>query len=57
LNALKDIDAIVLAVPHREFLTDKPALLAKLKRDGILIDVKSAFDPGEVPSHFTYWSL
>jgi UDP-N-acetyl-D-galactosamine dehydrogenase len=57
LNGLRDLDAIVLAVPHREFLADKSALLGKLKHNGILIDVKSAFEPAEVPSHLTYWSL
>jgi len=54
---LRDLDALVLAVPHREFLSDKPALFGTLKRDGILIDIKSALEPAEIPSHFTYWSL
>ena len=57
LNGLRDLDALVLAVPHRDFLNDKPALFAKLKHNGILIDVKSALDPADVPSHLTYWSL
>ena len=57
LSGLKNLDAMVLAVPHREFIGDKAALFAKLKHGGILIDVKSAFEPAEVPSHLTYWSL
>ncbi|MBI1210139.1 MAG: nucleotide sugar dehydrogenase [Alphaproteobacteria bacterium] len=57
LGGLSDLDAIVLAVPHREFLADKSALFAKLKHNGIVIDVKSALEPNEVPSHLTYWSL
>ena len=54
---LKHLDALVLAVPHREFLHDKNALFAKLKHDGVLIDIKSALEPTEIPSHLTYWSL
>ena len=54
---LKHLDALVLAVPHREFLHDKNALFAKLKHDGVLIDIKSALEPAEIPSHLTYWSL
>ena len=57
LSGLRDLDALVLAVPHRDFLNDKSALFAKLKHNGILIDVKSALEPAEVPSHLTYWSL
>jgi UDP-N-acetyl-D-galactosamine dehydrogenase len=54
---LKDLDALVLAVPHRAFLQDIPALLAKLKPLGVVIDVKSAIDPASVPKGVTYWSL
>ena len=50
-------DPARLAVPHREFLADKSAIFAKLKHGGVLIDVKSALEPAEVPSHLTYWSL
>ncbi len=57
IAGLRDLDALVLAVPHREFLNDKAALFGKLKHDGILIDIKSALEPAEVPSHLTYWSL
>ncbi len=54
---LRDLDALILAVPHREFLRDRRALFAKLKHDGILMDIKSALEPADVPSHLTYWSL
>lgn len=53
----KNLDALVLAVPHREFLGDPTKLYAKLKPQGVLIDVKSAIDPASVPSGITYWSL
>ncbi len=54
---LKDLDALILAVPHRVFLADVPALLAKLQPLGVLIDVKAAIDPAAVPKGVTYWSL
>jgi UDP-N-acetyl-D-galactosamine dehydrogenase len=57
LGDLKNLDALVLAVPHHEFLHDRKALFARLKHDGVLIDVKSVLEPAEVPSHLTYWSL
>ena len=57
LNQAKHLDALVLAVPHREFLGDPAKLFAKLKPQGVLIDVKSVIDPASVPSGITYWSL
>lgn len=57
LDELRDLDALILAVPHRAFLTNIPALVAKLKPLGVLIDVKSAIDPAIVPKGVTYWSL
>jgi UDP-N-acetyl-D-galactosamine dehydrogenase len=57
LTEVANLDAIVLAVPHREFLRDQAKFLAKLKPLGILIDIKSAIDPATVPKSITYWSL
>ena len=53
----KNLDALVLAVPHREFLGDPAKLFARLKPNGVLIDVKSVVDPASVPKGITYWSL
>ena len=53
----KNLDALVLAVPHREFVRDPSKLFAALKPEGIVIDVKSALDPASVPKGLTYWSL
>ena len=57
VDSLHDLDAIVLAVPHRAYVEGATALLAKLKPHGTLIDVKSAIDPAAVPEGRTYWSL
>jgi UDP-N-acetyl-D-galactosamine dehydrogenase len=57
LAQAKNLDALILAVPHREFLSDAGKLFARLKPNGVLIDVKSVIDPASVPKGMTYWSL
>ncbi len=55
---LGDLDALILAVPHQTYL-DLPQqeLLAGLRPEGVLMDVKSTLDPATIPSNLTYWSL
>jgi len=55
--ALSDLDALVLAVPHRRYLADENRLFAMLRPDGVLIDVRSALAPSRVPAGLRYWSL
>lgn len=55
---LKDLDVLVLAVPHDAFLTEEAGrITAKVKIDGIVIDIKSALDRTSIPDSMTYWSL
>ncbi|MCC6812267.1 MAG: nucleotide sugar dehydrogenase [Deltaproteobacteria bacterium] len=55
---LRDLDALILAVPHAVFLQEaREALLSGLKKSGVLADIKSALDPALVPSQLRYWSL
>lgn len=56
-SELKDLDALILAVPHREFLADTDALLRRLRPGGAFIDVKSAIEPGRICDNVNYWSL
>lgn len=56
-KSLENLDALVLAVPHAEFINNRDALFARLNPRGVLIDVKSAIDPSAVPKGLTYWSL
>jgi UDP-N-acetyl-D-galactosamine dehydrogenase len=56
-TALRDLDAMVLAVPHREYLGNEKKLLAMLRPDGVLIDVRSALAPSRMPAGLNYWSL
>lgn len=58
LSDLKDLDALILAVPHRAYLDlgdDK--LLGMLGERGVLLDVKSVLDPAQVGARHRYWSL
>lgn len=57
-EVLTDLDALVVTVPHREY-TDIPraGLVGLLRSNGVLVDVKSAFDPDEFPGTIRYWSL
>lgn len=57
VSRLSNLDALVLAVPHRTLLGEPSKLFAKLKPQGVFIDVKAALDPKIVPNGLTYWSL
>ena len=57
-DRLHGLDALVFAVPHRDYL-DRPVdtLLAGLAPDGVVADIKSRLDPTAVPAAVRYWSL
>ncbi|HEX7766867.1 MAG TPA: nucleotide sugar dehydrogenase [Nitrospira sp.] len=60
LKQIKDVDGVIVAVAHRSFLEIGLGELLKPLRDqesGVLIDVKSIFDPSKVPSSIKYWRL
>jgi UDP-N-acetyl-D-galactosamine dehydrogenase len=54
-----EADAIVAAVPHRSYLTmPLRELLSRLKKGGVFIDVKSAFDRNAIrDAGFLMWRL
>lgn len=58
LEDLTNLDILVVAVPHKEFI-DIPlqSLVGMLKPGGVLIDVKSILNPDELPPNIRYWSL
>ena len=56
-DQLRDLDALILAVNHKEYLAEGADLLERVKQGGVVIDVKSSLDPARVPQHLTYWSL
>ena len=60
LKQIKDVDGVIVAVAHRGFLEMGLSELLKPLRDqknGVLVDVKSIFDPSKVPSSIKYWRL
>jgi len=57
LDALADLDALIVAVNHRQYVEDLPSLFDRLRRPGIFVDVKSVADPDSVPDGIAYWSL
>lgn len=56
-DQLHDLDAVVLAVPHRAFQALGPALYDRLRRPGVMIDVKTVLTNHPVPDGICYWSL
>ncbi len=54
---LADLDALVLAVNHAEYLADPAALTGRVRKGGVLIDVKSALARDGLPEELVYWSL
>lgn len=59
LDELVDLDALILAVSHKQYL-DMPmeSLLSRIKPGGVLVDVKSALDPKKIPAgRVHYWCL
>ena len=58
LDLLRQLDALVLAVPHRAYLElGERGLSAMLGPAGVLADVRSALDPARLPAGIAYWSL
>jgi len=57
---LKQLDGIVLAVAHREYLKmDISELLKPLRkqRNNVVVDVKSVLSPDTLPGSVKYWRL
>ncbi|MBP9837340.1 MAG: nucleotide sugar dehydrogenase [Proteobacteria bacterium] len=58
LEDLKNCDAIILAVSHKEILKlQEGKLYSCLKDNGILVDVKSVINPLKVPETINFWRL
>jgi UDP-N-acetyl-D-galactosamine dehydrogenase len=57
-DEISNLDALILAVPHNAYLSEPlDTLLACLRPNGILADVRSALDRSALPTGLTYWSL
>lgn len=57
-EALRDLDALILAAPHRSYLdAGRGGLLGALRDGGLFVDITSAVEPADMPPGVTYWSL
>jgi UDP-N-acetyl-D-galactosamine dehydrogenase len=55
---LSNLHSLILAVSHRTYRNmPQEHLLAGVRRDGVLMDVKSVLNPTELPPTICYWSL
>jgi UDP-N-acetyl-D-galactosamine dehydrogenase len=57
LSQFKNLDALILAVPHAEYLQKIAKVPAMLRKGGILADIKSVVDRNLIPGNVRYWSL
>ena len=57
LEDLGELDALILAVPHKSYREAAARLPTLLRPHGILIDIKATLDPSALPPTLTYWSL
>ena len=57
LDEARDLDALILAVPHALYLREPERLTAAVVPGGVLMDVKSAIDRKSVAPSIRYWSL
>jgi len=44
-------------VCHKDYMRDLKAIENRVNAGGVLIDVKSAFDPRDLRGDINYWSL
>jgi UDP-N-acetyl-D-galactosamine dehydrogenase len=57
LEKLTNLDAVIFAVAHRDYLKNIDGIYARVRDGGVLIDVKSALPPGKAPRGIRHWSL
>lgn len=58
LGKLNNLDALIIAVSHKEILEEGiQGISSRLKPGAVLVDVKSSFNKAELREDLTYWSL
>jgi UDP-N-acetyl-D-galactosamine dehydrogenase len=56
LDKLTGLDAVVLAVAHKEYIANPDAIFARVRDGGVVVDVKSVL-PRKAPRGIRLWSL
>jgi prephenate dehydrogenase len=57
---LTDLDGVILAVPHQQYLDQLDRIARSVRKGGLFIDVKSLVRPDELTGlrgDLLYWSL
>jgi len=57
LDDFETLDALVMAVTHDAYRAQCTELTDRIRKGGILVDVKSMWDPADIRDDITYWSL
>jgi UDP-N-acetyl-D-galactosamine dehydrogenase len=57
LEKLTNLDAVIFAVAHQDYMKNIDSIYARVRDGGVLIDVKSALPPGKAPRGIRHWSL
>jgi UDP-N-acetyl-D-glucosamine/UDP-N-acetyl-D-galactosamine dehydrogenase len=57
LESFRNLDAVVVAVKHREYINMRERILESVVGGGVVVDVKGTFEPKSVPPSVHYWSL
>jgi len=57
LEEFRDLDALICAVPHESYREEDLDLSDRVRDGGVLIDVKSVFEPESLREDLSYWSL
>jgi UDP-N-acetyl-D-glucosamine/UDP-N-acetyl-D-galactosamine dehydrogenase len=58
LDDFKGLDALIVAVSHKQYIEIGQSKLQSFVKDGgVFVDVKSAFDPAKMERSVRYWSL
>lgn len=56
-DALTDLDGVVLAVPHQQYLDQLDHIVGCVRTGGVFVDVKSLVESHTLRSDLNYWSL
>ncbi len=54
---LRELDALIVAVAHREFVGMGEAIVGSVREGGVVVDVKGILRPDAVRPRRAYWSL
>ncbi|MAZ76737.1 MAG: UDP-N-acetyl-D-galactosamine dehydrogenase [Micavibrio sp.] len=58
LDDFQDLDALIISVSHKLYKKmDISQITSRLKKNGLLVDIKSLFSPEDIDPTYRYWSL